>query len=68
MKRPSTVPPVKRFGYSPAETAGALGICRSTVYNLIAKGDIKVAKIGTRTIVPVSEIERLAGMGSGDEA
>lgn len=58
---PSTVPPVPRFAYSPAEAAEALGICRATVYNLIARGDLRVIKLGRSTRISASELHRLLG-------
>jgi excisionase family DNA binding protein len=37
----------------------ALGISRTTIYNLAATGKIRLIKIGGRTLVPESEIDRL---------
>jgi excisionase family DNA binding protein len=42
----------------------ALGISRSTLYKLAAQGKIRVIKIGGRTLVPESEINRLATEGT----
>lgn len=41
-------------------TAKALGVGRSTIYKLIKSGQIKVLKIGTRTLVTTASIARLA--------
>jgi excisionase family DNA binding protein len=38
-----------------------LQISRSHLYALAAKGKIRLARIGGRTVVPESEIERLLG-------
>ena len=46
-------------GFQPAEAARQLSISRSGLYNLIKKGEIRVAKIGHRTVVPATEIDRL---------
>lgn len=46
-------------GFSPAEAARLLSISRSTLYTLIARDELHVVKIGTRTIVPATEIDRL---------
>ena len=48
---------VQKLNYSILETAYRLGVGRGTVYNLIATGELKVVKIGKRTIVPGTEID-----------
>lgn len=63
------VPPVRagsvdRLALSPAELAEALGICRASVYNLIARGELHVIKIGRSTRIPIAEAIRLAGGGA----
>ena len=53
-----------RLAYSPSEGAQVLGISRSKIYELIAAGDLKVIKLGSRTLVPHSELLRfLASLG-----
>jgi excisionase family DNA binding protein len=42
----------------------ALGISRATLYKLAAQGKIRFIKIGGRTLVPESEIDRLAAEGA----
>jgi len=41
------------------EVARRLGIGRTLLYDLVKQGKIRVVKLGNRTIVPVSEIDRL---------
>ncbi|MFZ4399912.1 MAG: helix-turn-helix domain-containing protein [Bacteroidales bacterium] len=41
------------------ETATLLGASRSTIQRLITKGSIKIAKLGRRTIVKRTEIDKL---------
>ncbi|MFZ4414753.1 MAG: helix-turn-helix domain-containing protein [Bacteroidales bacterium] len=41
------------------ETATFLGTSRSTIQRLISKGNIKIAKLGRRTIVKRTEIDKL---------
>jgi excisionase family DNA binding protein len=41
-----------------------LSISRATLYKMVKKGDLRVAKVGGRTVVPDSEIMRLVGVGS----
>jgi excisionase family DNA binding protein len=38
-----------------------LGISRATLYKLVNKGEIRLARIGGRTLVPDAEIRRLVG-------
>jgi excisionase family DNA binding protein len=47
-----------RLAYSPSESAQVLGISRSKVYELIAAGDLKVIKLGSRTLILHSELVR----------
>jgi excisionase family DNA binding protein len=39
----------------------ALSISRSHLYNMAAKGEIRLIHIGNRTLVPETEIDRLLG-------
>jgi excisionase family DNA binding protein len=36
-----------------------LGVCRSTIYNLLNRGELKAVKMGRRTIISDAEIDRL---------
>src|SRR5215469_765335 len=60
-QRPSTpsAPFEGRLGISIDETATALGVQRDTVYRLIGDGRLIVSKLGRRTIVHVTSIQRL---------
>jgi len=53
--------PLTRLAYSPSESAQVLGISRSKVYELIAARDLKVIKLGSRTLVLRSELVRFVG-------
>jgi excisionase family DNA binding protein len=35
-----------------------LGISRSTLYELMARGELEVVKIGRRTLIPAESLER----------
>ena len=48
-----------RLGISIDETATALGVQRDTVYRLIGDGRLIVSKLGRRTIVHVTSVQRL---------
>jgi len=50
--------------YSPAEAAGQLSISRSTLYGLISAGQLRRVKIGRRTLIPATEIDRLLNEGA----
>jgi excisionase family DNA binding protein len=52
-------PPVEKQGYSVDEACYATGIRRTKIYDLIKEGRMRVVKIGARTIIPKSEIDRL---------
>ena len=62
----STNPSRTRFAYSPAEAAECLGICRASIYNLIARGEIMSVKIGRCRRIPASELARI--LGGDDDA
>ena len=42
----------------------ALGISRATLYKLSLQGKVKLVKIAGRTVVPETEIDRLASGGA----
>ena len=54
--------------YSIPETGLALGVARSTIYNLIAAGQLQIVKIGRRTLVRAVSIRNLAGEKPADAA
>ncbi len=44
---------------SVSETMNALGLCRSSVHKMIANGELASVKIGSRRLIPTTEIDRL---------
>lgn len=46
------------------EACEALGIGRSTIYKLAKQNKLKLVRIAGRTVVPETEIERLASEGA----
>jgi excisionase family DNA binding protein len=48
----------QRLAYSPSGGAQVLGISRSKIYELIAAGELKALKLGSRTLVLHSELVR----------
>jgi excisionase family DNA binding protein len=51
--------PSERMAYPVSDACDALGISRTSLYQLIRLGELKVIKIAGRTLVPRSELERL---------
>jgi len=50
---------VERQGYNVGESARIVGVGRTTMHKMIREGRIRPVKIGARTIIPKSEIDRL---------
>ena len=48
----------ERLCLSPTDAAKALGIGRSTLSGLLARGEIKARKLGTRTLITAAELSR----------
>jgi len=46
----------ERLSYTIPDAATAIGVSRSTLYELIGAGEIRTFKVGTRTLVPASEL------------
>lgn len=56
--------PVPRVSFSIEEAAGALGIGRTYVYQLIKEGRLQVVRLGRRTLVPMDAIQDLLQMNT----
>ncbi len=50
---------VERQGYNVGEAARIIGVGRTTMHKMLNQGRVRPVKIGSRTIIPKSEIERL---------
>jgi excisionase family DNA binding protein len=48
-----------RLSYRVGEFCRLVGICQSTFYNHVKSGRIRPIKLGKRTLVPASEVERI---------
>lgn len=48
-----------KLAVSVPETCDLTGLGETTIWKLIREGELKVVRIGRRTLVPVSEIEAL---------
>jgi excisionase family DNA binding protein len=56
-----------RLLYTPVEAAGALGISRSTLYVMLASGDIPSVRIGTSRRIRRSALDAYIDSLSGSE-
>lgn len=62
MTAKQTIPQFDRFAFPVNDACHALGIRRTSLYELAKTGQIKLIKIAGRTLVPRSEIERLTSV------
>lgn len=44
-----------------------LSISRSHLYGLVMKGKLRIVKVGNRTLIPATEIERLINGGAAHD-
>ena len=49
---------------SVVDTARALGVGRSTVYQLIRDGELRPIKVYARTVIPISQVRALLRTGT----
>lgn len=54
----------ERLALSYAELAEALGVTERHVQRMVQKGEIKVARLGRRCLVPMDEVDRILGRAS----
>jgi excisionase family DNA binding protein len=52
------VSPVPRMALSLEESGQAIGLCSKTVAKLINEGRLRAVSVGTRRLIPVSELQR----------
>lgn len=65
MPRTDTVAPAALSIPSCAKT---LGISRDTVYRLVRERKLRLVKLGTRTVIPVAEVDRLLAPPANDNS
>ncbi len=53
--------PAPLLAVSIVDAARVIGVSRTTIYELMADGDLPFAKIGRRTVIPFDELRRLLG-------
>lgn len=54
-------------GYQPREAAHQLSVSRSHLYTMMSSGLIRSVKIGSRRVIPATEIDRLLNVEDTDE-
>ena len=59
---------VERILYRPAEAAKAIGISRSRIYELIARGEIPSIRVGGVVRVPVASLQGWVNQKISDRA
>jgi excisionase family DNA binding protein len=60
--------PKDRLAYRVADACAALGVGRTSLYELVRSGELKLIKIAGRTLVPRSELERLTRVDRNEAA
>jgi excisionase family DNA binding protein len=63
----SALQPIPRLAYSLAEVEALSGLSRSTLYRLMASGELKTVQRGRRRLVPKAELERLCEADSNKQ-
>jgi excisionase family DNA binding protein len=60
-KRPSQLPslPPGRLALRVPEAAAAIGVSRASMYQVVARGEVRAVRIGRRILIPVVELQRL---------
>lgn len=51
--------PIPRTALRVEEAARSLGLSRTGLYRLIREGKIRVVKVGSRTVIPVSALDEI---------
>ena len=57
----------ERLVYSVAEAGAVLGICRAFAYELVARGELPVIRLGRRRLVPKVALRALIGLERSDQ-
>jgi hypothetical protein len=66
----STIPSCgsgKKVGWRVSEWATAVGLCRATVYNLLAEGQLRSVKLGTARIILTPPADFLESLESVEQ-
>ena len=55
---------MNKLALSPSEGRRAIGVGRTTFYNLISSGALRAVRVGRRLVIPVAEIKRFLSENS----
>lgn len=58
-----TIQPLAPIAVSPAQAVELTGLSIATLYRLIKGGQLPVSKVGSRTLIRTSNLERLLNEG-----
>lgn len=50
---------VRPIAYRPKDAAAVLGVSKSTIYQMIADGDLEARKLGAATLISHDELSRV---------
>ena len=57
-----------RLALTPDEAAHAIGVGRTTIYELLRSGQLRSVKVGTRYVVPIASIDAFLAESDSDPA
>lgn len=58
---------LERLAYGPDDAATVTGLGRTTIYEMLASGELRSVKVGRRRLIPASALRALVGE-AGDDA
>lgn len=59
---------MKQITVTVADARTALGLGRTSLYRLMAKGQLQKVKVGRRTLITVASVEQLVARGVNEAA
>jgi excisionase family DNA binding protein len=59
---------LQRLGYSFAEAEVVSNLSRATLYREVARGRLRLVKVGKRSLIPAEALEKLCGMAESDQS
>jgi excisionase family DNA binding protein len=68
VKKSIILPPGAKLSYSVGESAEALGLSPATVWDMIRKGELEAKRLRGRTLLPLTELERVLAEAPGARA
>lgn len=56
---PQPITPEPRLGFRIGELAEKIGVCRTTIWRSVKRGDIRTVHVGPTAIITVDELRRI---------